>query len=209
MSTFRTPVGPQPSSVYWRRRLVVFLGLIAVIAIIALIFAKPGAASPADVPVATQSTEAGDETEPAAESEEEEVVDGAECDPADVAIIAVTDADSYDEGELPQLSFSISNTGDEACIFNAGSTQQVFTISSGDDSYWTSTDCETDPVDAAVLLEPGVAQNSTPIEWDRTRSSVDTCGSERSAAPSGGATYSLAVTVGEAEPAATKSFLLN
>jgi len=208
MSTFRTPVGPQPSSVYWRRRLVVFLGLLAVIAIIVLIFSKPGAAAPADVPVASQSTDASDETEPIAEPEEEPV-DGAECDPADVAIIAVTDADGYDEGELPQLSFSISNEGDEACIFNVGSTQQVFTVSSADDSYWTSTDCATDPVDAAVLLEPGVAQNSTPIEWDRTRSSVDTCGGERSAAPSGGATYTLAVTVGEAEPAATKSFLLN
>ena len=37
MSTIRTPVGPQPPSVYWRRRLVVLLALIAVIVVIVLI----------------------------------------------------------------------------------------------------------------------------------------------------------------------------
>ena len=28
MSTFKHPVGPQPSSVYWRRRLIVLIGLV-------------------------------------------------------------------------------------------------------------------------------------------------------------------------------------
>ena len=37
MSTIRNPVGPQPPSVYWRRRLVALLALVAVIVVIVLI----------------------------------------------------------------------------------------------------------------------------------------------------------------------------
>ena len=37
MSTFKHPVGPQPSKVYWRRRLLVGLGILAVIVVIVLI----------------------------------------------------------------------------------------------------------------------------------------------------------------------------
>lgn len=44
MSTLRNPVGPQPPSVYWRRRIMVLLGLIAVIVVVVLIVVRPGAA---------------------------------------------------------------------------------------------------------------------------------------------------------------------
>ncbi|MFL0711298.1 MAG: hypothetical protein ACJLS2_00255 [Microcella pacifica] len=50
MSTLRNPVGPQPPQVYWRRRLVVGLGILAVIIIIILIVVRPGAGDTATDP---------------------------------------------------------------------------------------------------------------------------------------------------------------
>jgi hypothetical protein len=212
MSTFRNPVGPQPRSVYWRRRLVVLLGLVAVIALVVFLITRPGsgeASSGTPTPTPTQDAESTAEPEPEpSATPEEESVEGADCDPANVVVEAITDKASYAAGEKPQLSFSITNTSVVACTFNVGTTQQLFTVSSGADQFWSSKDCETDAVDAAILLEPNLAQSSAPIAWDRTRSSVDTCDSDRPAAPAGGATFSLNVTVGAASPAVPTSFLL-
>jgi hypothetical protein len=44
-------------------------------------------------------------------------------------------------------------------MVNAGTTQQEFIVSSGADVYWSSRDCETEPVDAEVLLEPNVVKS--------------------------------------------------
>lgn len=206
MSTFRNPVGPQSSTVYWRRRLAVLAILIAAIVVVVLIVSRlgSGAAEPAASPSAAPATVA--ET-PAASAAP--VVEGAPCDPALVAVTAIGDRNSYAAGELPQLSFSITNTGSVSCTFNVGTTQQVFRITSGSDVYWASTDCLTEPVDSEVTLEPNLSITSTPLGWDRTRSSVDTCGTDRPSVPAGGATYNLDVAVGAVEAATPFSFLLN
>lgn len=215
MSTFRNPVGPQPRSVYWRRRLVVLLGVVAVIVLVVFLVSRPGsgeASSGIPNPSAspTQDAESAAEPEPEASvPPEDQPVEGADCDPANVVVEAITDKASYAPGEQPQLSFSITNTSVVSCTYNVGTTQQLFTVTSGADQYWSSEDCETGAVDAPILLEPNLAQSSEPIPWDRTRSSADTCDSDRPAAPGGGATFSLNVTVGAASPAVPTSFLLN
>src|ERR1700710_980114 len=104
MSTFRTPVGPQPSKVYWRRRLAVVIGVLVVILIIVLIVARPGSGKPKAVPSNTSTGHTVAATAPA-------------CKPADVRVVAVTDALSYAAGVLPQLSLTITNTGAAACSF--------------------------------------------------------------------------------------------
>lgn len=204
MSTFRNPVGPQPTRVYWRRRLVVLLGIIAAIVLIALIVSpKPDSTTPASAP---SSAPAAD-LEPEPEATDQPEAAGV-CDPEEVTVTAIADSNSYAPDETPRLAFSIANVSDVPCTFNVGTTQQVFTVSSGAEQYWSSKDCETDPVDAPLLLEPNVAVTSTPIPWDRTRSAPDTCEGERPAVPSDGATYTLAVAVGEVESEPV-SFLLN
>jgi hypothetical protein len=213
MSTIKHPVGPQSSSVYWRRRLVVGLGLIAVLVLIFLIIVRPGSSSgepqPTDAPeAAQQSDESGSGGK--AGAAEEAPADGSACNPAQVAVEAITDAVEYPPGQEPQLSVSITNTGSKACTLDVGTAQQVFTVTSGDDVYWDSTHCLKDPVEAQVSLEPGVPVSSaTPIPWDRTRSAPDTCDvPTREAAPSGGASYYLTVTVAGIESAQPKQFLL-
>jgi hypothetical protein len=60
-----------------------------------------------------------------------------------------------------------------------------------------------------VLLEAGQQVSSAaPLEWDRTRSSVDTCDGERPRATGGGATYHLSVSINGIASTNTASFQL-
>ncbi|QTX05548.1 hypothetical protein [Agromyces archimandritae] len=207
MSTIRKPVGPQSPKVYWRRRAVVLLGLIAVIAIILLIVLRPGSGDGAEgeapkTPSAAPVDQSTIPTEPTA-------VDGDACKAKQVQVEAVTDDTEYAAGEQPQLSVTITNTGKNVCVLNAGTAAQVFTVTSGSETYWTSTDCQLDPVDAEVSLAPGKPiSSSAPIVWDRTRSAPDSCDRKRDAAPADGASYHLTVTVDGVESAETKQFML-
>ncbi|QAV70336.1 hypothetical protein ESZ53_07700 [Salinibacterium sp. UTAS2018] len=205
MSTFRNPVGPQSSSVYWRRRLIVGLGLVAVIAIILLIVFGPKASSgPASTsPSAEPSAVAS--SAPAATNASGAVI----CDPAKLTLDAATDETTYDENQNPQLSFSITSTMTEPCAIEAGSDIQEFVITSGDDEIWNSTHCQTEGEPRTIELQPGVEVKSSTIEWDRTRSATDTCESDRPAVSAGGASYHLEVTVGDISSESTKQFLLN
>jgi hypothetical protein len=197
MSTIRTPVGPQPPNVYWRRRAVVLLGLVAVIIIILLIVFRPTSEKPTPTASTPKPTAATPSTE-----------DADACDPANIELTAITDKGGYNEGELPLISMSITNTGSTACSINAGTDAQEYIITSGSDQIWSSRDCQTDPVPTETVLQPGIAKSTTPFGWDRTRSSTDTCDGERPQVAAGGASYHLTVKLGDIESAATKQFLL-
>ena len=217
MSTIKHPVGPQASNVYRRRRLVVGLGVLAVLLIIILIIVRPGSGGdPASTAAPTPSGSAAApdpaSTDPAATAAPAaDPAAGSACNPASVLVEAITDQGSYDPGDEPELSLSVTNTGPTPCDLNAGTSTQVFTITSGADVYWKSTDCQTDPEDAEVTLEPGVAvKTKTPVTWDRTRSSAETCEiTDREPVPAEGASYYLSVTVGGVESATPTQFLLN
>lgn len=201
MSTIMNPVGPQPASVYWRRRIVVGLGLIAVIAIILLIIFQPGRG---DDPVASPSPTEPEETpssSPAGEAQE--------CDPLDILLEPVTDKSTYSAGELPQLSMRVTNQGSSTCAINLGSTQQEYRITSGSDQIWSSRDCQVDPVDAVRDLDAGESTETPAVAWDRTRSSTTTCDATRPQVIAGGASYHLRAYLADLESESTKQFLLN
>lgn len=193
MSTFRTPVGPQPSSVYWRRRLVVGLALLAIIVTILLIIFQPKG-GPVPTPKATQTTSP---TAPGTSASDTPASGQEPCVSGVVDVIAATDQKSYAPGETPKLSLTLTNKGAIACTFNAGTSQQEYLITSGDELYWNSKDCQTAPSDAPVVLQPNKAAAAPAIEWDRTRSDPSTCTGDRTAAPAGGASYHLNINVGD------------
>jgi len=181
MSTIRTPVGPQPSKVYWRRRLVVLIGVLAVILIIVLIVVRPGGAKPTPANTHTPHTAAANA--PA-------------CVASDIKIVAVTDSLSYAPGVDPKLSLTITNTGAAACSFKDGSDKQDYEITSGTEKIWSSKDCQTSAVAATTVLQPNMPVKSTPFPWDRTRSNPAACSATN--APqviAGGASYHLTVSV--------------
>jgi hypothetical protein len=203
MSTFRTPVGPQPPKVYWRRRLILGLGALAVIVIIILIIVRPGSGSPAPSPKTGSST-----TESPSPSATTPTAGGA-CLPANIKLTAVTDKTTYASTEQPKISMSITNSGSADCTINLGSTQQELIVTSGSETIWDSKDCQTAPVDTPVVLKPGVAVTTPAIAWDRTRSSKTTCDASRPPVTAGGASYHLGVKVGALSSKVTVQFLLN
>lgn len=236
MSTIKHPVGPQSSKVYWRRRLVVVLGIVAVIVVILLIVLRPGSGD-ARTPAAVHTTTAPPASSPAratgtsratstpdATSTPHATSTGTKtttptsgstaagskpCTAENVQVGAVTDADSYAAGQLPKLSLSLTNTGNVSCTIDAGTAKQVFTITSGSEVYWKSTDCQVKPSDTVILLKPGKTLTSTPISWDRTRSDPSTCKGKRPAAPAGGASYHLKTSVDGIASVTSKQFILN
>lgn len=220
-----------------RRRIVLLVGIIAAIALIWLLIAQPwrGAASPtADpgaggstgpgvtelpVPQATSSTPAATSTPPstpttaatkAATPSPNASAAASGCRPGDIDVKPVTDKTSYATAQNPQLSIRLTNHGTTACTMNVGTSAQVFTITSGTDSWWRSTDCQKEPSDMVVVLAAGqTVKSAVPLTWDRTRSSVSTCASaNRPRAPGGGATYHLAVEIGGITSTEDAQFLL-
>ncbi|MBD3750900.1 MAG: hypothetical protein IE935_00270 [Micrococcales bacterium] len=226
MSTQPPRRRPSPG-VYRRRRLVVLLALIAIIAAIVWLFvAQPwsSAAQPDADPKPTRTSSAAPSpsmstlaptdspTPDAAATTDPDPLETAPptCTRGDVAVEALTDQDEYASGQNPQLSIRLTNTSDASCTINVGTTTQSFAITSGSDTWWRSTDCQTEPSDMIVTLEAGqTVESSTPLTWDRTRSSVSTCDSQsRPAAGAGGASYHLAVEIGGVASDQTKQFFL-
>lgn len=217
------------AAVYRRRRLVLLVAMILVVAIIGvavwLLVARPWAqateagpaptstatapptplSTPSPSPTQTQAGEAPTDG-PSIEQSPGPVA----CEARDVEVAAVTDADSYQPGVLPNLSISLTNRGAEDCTIDVGSTTQVFTVSSGADVWWRSTDCQVNPSSMIATLAAGATVTSkVPVVWDRTRSSVETCAQEnRPRAPGGGASYHVSVEIGGFAGTTTTQFLL-
>ncbi|WP_101848265.1 hypothetical protein [Zhihengliuella sp. ISTPL4] len=212
----------QSPAVYRRRRLAVLLGLILVLAIVGatvwLLVARPWAAtggpesgpaptsSVTTAPTPSDSASPGPSPSPSVDATPAVVA----CEAKDVEVKAVTDAESYADGASPQLSISLTNKGATDCTLDVGSATQVFTISSGSDVWWRSTDCQENPSSMIATLTAGsTVVSKEPVVWDRTRSSVETCAQEnRQRAPGGGASYHVGVSIGGFPAASTTQILL-
>ncbi len=120
----------------------------------------------------------------------------------------VVDKTSYGPTEDPKIAMSITNTGSNSCHMDLGSSQQVLTIGSGQEQYWTSKDCQTNGTNQDVTIKAGQKLTTPSISWDRTRSSASTCDASRASVTGGGASYHLSVAVGNIESAKSVQFIL-
>ncbi|MCT9819188.1 hypothetical protein N3K63_02685 [Microbacterium sp. W1N] len=212
------PRRPSPA-VYRRRRLAVVLAVLLVLGVaVAIVLWQPWnatdagaqprpagtasgvATSPAPAPSATvdvtpteTSAVTPEPTEtPAAEDEI------AQCSTGSLEVSAVTDKQSYGAGEQPQLSIALTNRSTQPCLIDVGTATQAFTITSGSDVWWRSTDCQSESSSQIVQLAAGqTVSSAAPLSWDRTRSSVDSCDGNRAAARPG--YYNLTVEIGGVE----------
>jgi hypothetical protein len=212
MSTIKNPVGPQPSKVYWRRRLVVGLVLLAVILIAVLIFTRPGSTESTPQPAST-STEA-----PAAEGADDAdagavpdaAADGT-CNPDSIVVEGMTDASTYAADANPLLTLSVTNNSDAECTMSVGADVQEFIITSGEERIWSSKDCQEASEPLELPLASGEPLTSTtPVTWNRTRSDPENCDAENvPKVAAEGASYHLNVIVNGVESAESKQFVLN
>ncbi|MGV1034413.1 MAG: hypothetical protein ACOYBP_04245 [Microbacteriaceae bacterium] len=201
---------PLPAYVYRRRRLAVFGGL-GLILILVLLLWHPWSGSangkqgntPAVIPATSAPAATSGETNTSTDTAQA-------CTKSQVKVSAMTDSDSYAAGQYPQLTVSVENTGDSACSLNVGTSQQVFTITSGSEIYWLSTDCQNEASDYQLVLQPKTPVTSEPIQWDRTRSNPGTCTlTTRDPVPAEGATYHLTASIDGIPSSSSANFTLN
>lgn len=221
----RPPNRPLPAGVYRRRRIVVFLG--ALLAGAALVWGiwwlateqpwrswvaegaipTPSAsASPtlAPAPIVTEVSTPEETPEPSGTPADVEP-----CTADDVSVEALVDREIYAAGEEPELRIRLSNVSGIPCTLDVGSAQQTYTVSSGDDVWWRSTDCQVEPSDVSATITPGqVVESVSPVVWDRTRSAADTCEDVRPVAPAEGAVYAVQVSIGGIPATALTTFTL-
>lgn len=236
--TGQPPRRKHSPAVYRRRRLVVLLAVLVVVGIVVwLLVAQPwrGAASEqSPTPQATKTQDAASalpvptsEPQPSASSGADDQGDAASavdsptpslsatpvaepCIERDIDVVPLASKDSYGGDEKPAFSIRLTNNGETDCTLNVGTSAQVFTVTSGSDTWWRSTDCQSEPSDMIVTLAAGqTVSSATPVVWDRTRSSVSTCDTaNRPVAAGGGASYHVTVEIGGVPAVASKQILL-
>jgi hypothetical protein len=180
-------------NVYKRRRLVALIGLVLVGL---LIFA--GSRLFAD---SNQSAEPTLSEAATVEPTNSEITN---CQPGVVEVEAfIGRKDNHEalvnipQGEPVFLWYEITNTGLVDCIFDVGTYATFFTITSGDQVFYSSRDCDREgDSKAARILKPNIVEKSQPGEWLKVYSSSEfQCSANNRPAPKGGAQYELRVEV--------------
>lgn len=217
MSSLRHPVGPEKPVVYWRRRAAVLGALVIIVVVVVLIVVGRGSAStPTAAPTSSPSASAGGASSAApsrsasapASTAAAAAPDGSTCSKDQVVLTPVLDKEAYGPTEDPKIAMSIKNTGTNSCHLDLGSAQQVLTISSGEEQYWSSKDCQTGGTNQDVTIKAGQTLTTPAIAWDRTRSSTTTCDASRPAVSGDGASYHLQVAVGNLKSKTSVQFIL-
>jgi hypothetical protein len=198
------PSGPLPARVYWVRRTIV-LGLpLLVVALVVWVLVGRGAAGASadgELPPASEmspagtdaTTPAGDEGADAGEEQDDASSDQpANCAPEVLALAITATAESFPAGVSPTFAVSITNTGSEPCLVDAGEAQREVVITSGVDRVWSSRDCVAAGTEERTLLLGGGVVDETPLAWNRERSAQ---GCPAGQPEPGAGTYSAAFTL--------------
>lgn len=198
MSTVLKPVGPHSPGVYWARRAVMLLLLIALVAAVifglrALLLGSGSATSP--VPAATkeptQTTSPSVQASPTQQSTAAPTVaDGTAsaaiptCTAQQIQIVATADKDEYAPDATAKLGMTITNASDAPCVMDVGNGPLELRVTSGSDRIWSSDDCQTEASSDVRTIEPGEAGRMvSSVEWGLTRSAPGCKGGEEQVLP--------------------------
>jgi hypothetical protein len=182
------PVGPLPPRVYWwRRSLPLLLVLVVVLLLAYACSGDPaprragGVTTPTPTPTASPSrSAAAGGSRPASA-----------CRPAQLLLVAATDAGSYAAGIRPRLTLSLRLRGSAPCVVDDSARSRAWEVWSGNDRIFTTGGCPTPPPSHRVRLGPNQPVAHTLV-WDRRRADRGCSPPGRSAQPG---TYRLYVRV--------------
>jgi hypothetical protein len=197
--------------IYRRRRIAALLALVLVG------FLIWGAATALGTLFGNSSTTAPVASPSASQDESSVVVEsGALCPPGTITVTAlVGDAEgnntlSFSAKQTPYIWFSLTNTNSVDCTFNAGAKAQFFTVLSGDQTIWSSKNCDrTNLEDGDMILKAGETISSTPQPWDKVFSSDSGCGPEQAPVVTDGSSYHLKAEVSGELSTNEQQFVLN
>jgi hypothetical protein len=200
---------PTQQQIYARRRGVLLLALLIIGVWGWIAIANPFGSSQREV-VATTSSESATVSAEATAPDEAPV-----CQPGVVQVEVMIGNETetlntFGSGDTPLIWYSIVNTGLEDCKFNVGLRGTFFTITSGDQTYWSSKQCDRDGLkDSDVVLPSNQAVSAMRSPWEKVYSSENGCDADSNdSVPTGGATYKIKVEV-NGVISEEKSFILN
>ena len=179
------PRGPLPPSVYWRRRITVVAGILLFLFVLrACAFGGDGKKQPSTTsttPVSTAGTTPGAATSPKpaasatsrpATSAPASVVPpdpSTPCAKSAIKVTAAANAGSFAAGVEPELTLTVTNTGQTACTRDLGPAQTELRVTSGPDRIWSSDDCAATAAANPTVLKPDETK-TFKVTWKRTRS---------------------------------------
>lgn len=200
------PVGDQPASVYWVRR---GLLLVVVLALVAVVWwrwpsgdeSEPVAAEPtptASTPSSSPtSTESATPKETKTKKPEPDLT--SPCSDSDIEVTVEADQETYPPNRPPSFTFAVQNVSDETCSREIGQAANELRVTSGGTQVWSSDDCSPGGADDPTNLEPEERFVQT-VSWDRVTSS-EGCPTGQTEAQAG--TYQVVARNGDvlSEPA--------
>ncbi|MFC5997418.1 hypothetical protein ACFP6A_01550 [Quadrisphaera sp. GCM10027208] len=169
MSTLLHPVGPHRPAVYWRRRVVLFLVVVAVVAVLWTLLGG-GAEAGQDGQEGGAGATASDTASSATASLGGV---GAACAPEDLAVTVSTDATAYGSDDVPRFVVAVASSATAPCTVDVGAADAVeLVVTSGSDRIWSSADCRDSAPGDPVSLAPGATEDIS-VSWQRLRSTPD------------------------------------
>lgn len=150
-----------PARVYWVRRFVVLGIPLIIVAVVVWLFVRPDA---------EQDPGAQDNTSSAPVETEPTTTGVADCPPTSLAVAMTADATAFPPGVSATFTVAVTNTGEDACLVDAGEAQREIVITSGSDRVWSNRDCIEPGTESRTLLLAGGQTDTTPFAWNRIRS---------------------------------------
>ena len=215
------PVGSQPPSVYWRRRVLLVGTLVAVVALIGLTLhvlassdtPKAGAAgttsstashssTPRPSPTAastkttpTRTASSSTQTSSSPHTTVSSSAPPAKCDVQKLTLAAAAGNTSYKVGDKPVLSIVVTNPSATPCAQDLGDPQIVLRVYNGESRVWGSHDCMVVPgADVRTLM--GNQSVRVSITWSGLSSQPNCAGTRQQV---GAGTYTVYASLGGRE----------
>ncbi|WP_433010994.1 hypothetical protein [Kribbella sp. CA-294648] len=182
MSSLLRPVGHLPASVYWFRRALLLVVLVALVFVLVRVLGGGGSdpknsaaagpdpsTTPTGVPTPTaggKTTEAGKKTSESPKTKE--TPKDVKCTGSDVVVEVLPATRTLTTGTSLNLVVQLSALRDE-CRAEVDPSELTLTITSGEDQIWTTEHCEKVIPRATLILAKG-KQSPSIIAWDGRRS---------------------------------------
>lgn len=167
------PVGSQPPSVYWRRRLVL-LGSIALLVIMLTITVKiatsdgteptgagagpkttPARTTPVTTNPPTHSSSSRTRPQTSTSVARSSSAAALPCDPKNLEVTAVAGKSTYHVGDQPLLELQVTNKGSQPCVQDLADKQVELKVYNGESRVWGSHDCQ---------IQPGTTERTLAVD---------------------------------------------
>jgi len=201
------PVGSQPPSVYWRRRLILLgaIGLLLVLLILTVKVATSdgsaapragGHTTPAAVTTPVTHISEGSSTTPrsrhssspaSTSSSKSTSAAPQPCVAKDLEVAAVSTKPTFSVGDEPVLELQVTNNGDAPCVQDLADAQVELKVYNGESRVWGSHDCQIEPGTNPMTLEVGKPVR-VAITWSGLSSQPNCAGTRQRV---GAGTYTL------------------